>query len=669
LEIYKLYFSGRNIDPLKTKRISFIQGSSGVNIIRAYTDDSNVNNATIAFIRNDGKQLGEFTMVHVTLDDDGVTAVNAYQIPLTDNLGALEVAGELGFTVYLKTVTVDAGGVSTTKTQATGKATAHVYDSVTKSDQISPDQAELEQLRESVEQIPSRVETAVNEETAGMNGEIDANAAAIAKEASDRQAADAKEVTDRNAAITEAANAEKTARESADAQEVTNRNTAISTHNQDASAHGDIRQLITNLQAIVTTIDAEDDANTVIDKLHEVVALLNGYAEGTTLIELLGGKIDKASITDSYASNDVAKVLSQKGANDLYTYLMSYIKYLNAFTDIVGGTLEVNWDNTTTDEASGLAIQNHFTSNGISSIKVGMSVLVHNIGNGYYRNNGFYNVNTHGYWLWVHSQDAVTEEYRFEPTIPIPQSDLSDLATKQELTDHNGNAEAHPAIRQLIADMQTAINNINSVIAVVDGQNDADSVINKLHEIVNLLAGYAEGTTLANLLSAKADKTEIPVVPTKVSDLTNDSNFTSLTIGTTALQAGRGDLTQTAYEHSQSAHAPSNAQKNSDITKAEIEAKLIGEVASHSHALPSHNHTKSQITDFTHNHTKSEISDFPTTMTPTAHTHTKSQITDFPTIPTNTVSSTTITTMVKLTQAEYDALGTKDANTFYVIVG
>lgn len=40
----------------------------------------------------------------------------------------------------------------------------------------------------------------------------------------------------------------------------------------------------------------------------------------------------------------------------------------------------------------------------------------------------------------------------------------------------------------------------------------------------------------------------------------------------------------TAYSHSQSAHAPVNAQKNSDITKEEIEAKLIGEVSSHSHA-------------------------------------------------------------------------------------
>ena len=36
--------------------------------------------------------------------------------------------------------------------------------------------------------------------------------------------------------------------------------------------------------------------------------------------------------------------------------------------------------------------------------------------------------------------------------------------------------------------------------------------------------------------------------------------------------------------HVTSAHAPSNAQKNSDITKAEIEAKLTGVISSHSHA-------------------------------------------------------------------------------------
>ncbi len=37
-------------------------------------------------------------------------------------------------------------------------------------------------------------------------------------------------------------------------------------------------------------------------------------------------------------------------------------------------------------------------------------------------------------------------------------------------------------------------------------------------------------------------------------------------------------------DHIASPHAPSNAQANADITKAEIEAKLIGEISSHTHA-------------------------------------------------------------------------------------
>ena len=45
-----------------------------------------------------------------------------------------------------------------------------------------------------------------------------------------------------------------------------------------------------------------------------------------------------------------------------------------------------------------------------------------------------------------------------------------------------------------------------------------------------------------------------------------------------------GDKGKIAYNHSQAAHAPSNAQKNSDITKAEIEAKLTGDITSHTHS-------------------------------------------------------------------------------------
>ena len=54
-----------------------------------------------------------------------------------------------------------------------------------------------------------------------------------------------------------------------------------------------------------------------------------------------------------------------------------------------------------------------------------------------------------------------------------------------------------------------------------------------------------------------------------------------------------------AYEHSQSSHAPTNAQKNSDITKSEIEAKLVGEISSHTHdavySKLGHKHSKTDI--------------------------------------------------------------------------
>ncbi len=62
------------------------------------------------------------------------------------------------------------------------------------------------------------------------------------------------------------------------------------------------------------------------------------------------------------------------------------------------------------------------------------------------------------------------------------------------------------------------------------------------------------------------------------------SHGTHLTLGTGSGNAYRGDYGNIAYNHSQSAHAPSNAQRNGDITKAEIEAKLTGSITTHSHS-------------------------------------------------------------------------------------
>lgn len=61
------------------------------------------------------------------------------------------------------------------------------------------------------------------------------------------------------------------------------------------------------------------------------------------------------------------------------------------------------------------------------------------------------------------------------------------------------------------------------------------------------------------------------------------SHGTHLTLGTGSGNAYRGDYGNIAYNHSQSAHAPSNAQRNGDITKAEIEAKLTGSITTHYH--------------------------------------------------------------------------------------
>lgn len=80
------------------------------------------------------------------------------------------------------------------------------------------------------------------------------------------------------------------------------------------------------------------------------------------------------------------------------------------------------------------------------------------------------------------------------------------------------------------------------------------------------------------------------------------SHGTHLSLGTTSSTAYRGDYGNTAYTHSQAAHAPSNAQKNSDITKAEIEAKLTGAITSHTHSYASTTHTHSDYASSSHTH-------------------------------------------------------------------
>ena len=82
----------------------------------------------------------------------------------------------------------------------------------------------------------------------------------------------------------------------------------IDNHEADETAHNDIRQDIATIQNIITSIDGETDADTVINKLHEIVALLNGYAEGTTLIDLLSGKVDKVPGKSLISDTEISRL-------------------------------------------------------------------------------------------------------------------------------------------------------------------------------------------------------------------------------------------------------------------------------------------------------------------------------------------------------------------------
>ena len=88
----KIYFNkDGSIRDIKNREL-LIVSSSGVNIIRAYTEDAEVNNARISFRRNDGYIISELVMerVYSELDENNeIVDIKAYEIALTDNLGIL----------------------------------------------------------------------------------------------------------------------------------------------------------------------------------------------------------------------------------------------------------------------------------------------------------------------------------------------------------------------------------------------------------------------------------------------------------------------------------------------------------------------------------------------------------------------------------------------------
>jgi hypothetical protein len=208
--------------------------------------------------------------------------------------------------------------------------------------------------------------------------------------------------------------------------------------------------------------------------------------------------------------------------------------------------------------------------------------------------------NDTGYITGYTETDPIFKAWNKSTGISITKSQVSDLI------------EATQALSGLMsATDKTRLDVLHALLE----EDEENNVVDSINEVLAIFNNYPEGADLVTALAGKVDKVSGKGLSTN--DLTNTlkTNYDN------------------AYTHSQSTHAPSNAQKNSDITKAEIEAKLTGEISSHSHALPTHNHddryyTESEVdtklvgkANATHTHTKSEITDFPTSMPPTAHNH------------------------------------------------
>ena len=127
----------------------------------------------------------------------------------------------------------------------------------------------------------------------------------------------------------------------------------------------------------------------------------------------------------------------------------------------------------------------------------------------------------------------------------------------------------------------------NQITSLVDSAPDAMNTLNELANAINNHATEYEAyvATVSNALAGKAPASHTSDTTSHITaaERTAWNAKSNLTLGTTSSTAYRGDYGNTAYTHSQAAHAPSNAQKNSDITKAEIEAKLTGAITSHTH--------------------------------------------------------------------------------------
>ena len=129
---------------------------------------------------------------------------------------------------------------------------------------------------------------------------------------------------------------------------------------------------------------------------------------------------------------------------------------------------------------------------------------------------------------------------------------------------------------------------------------DSSHQLYKCDTVTESTSTWSLTTTFQDGSDLAAGKIYLNTTNGKIYRLSSGSTLveisSSIALGETSATAYRGDRGKTAYDHSLAAHAPSDAQKNSDITKAEIEAVLTGAITSHTHAYLASSHAASGVT-------------------------------------------------------------------------
>lgn len=109
-------------------------------------------------------------------------------------------------------------------------------------------------------------------------------------------------------------------------------------------------------------------------------------------------------------------------------------------------------------------------------------------------------------------------------------------------------------------------------------QNVSSTGVETITAITSDATGHVTGVTKAAIRAATTSVSGVVQL-----NSTTTSTSTTLAATASAVKAAYDQATIGA-DHAGTAHAPSTAQANADITKAEIEAKLTGTISTHTHA-------------------------------------------------------------------------------------